>query len=189
MRGVVHKVAIKPGNNNTAMLRVGTVPLFAQPGDCRQRSLNKAIRHVRRMYSPANADATRTHLNSALAGPVIAKAVHPAALDMIAASGITPRRNACVIELLFTIPPNFAMEERAFFAWCLAFAIAHFGAQNIVSADVHRDEAQPHMHVLIMPILGGKIRGAYWIGSLLNRDTGGKKFKGYEIQTAFARVS
>lgn len=185
-RELLHGVAIKHRNNSTAVLRAGTVPLRAKPG--KRRSLNSAIRHNRRMYSPANADATRTHLNSALAGPVMAKAVHPAALAMLTDSGITARKNACVLELLFTIPPNFAMEERAFFAWCLTFAIAHFGAQNIITADVHRDEAQPHMHVLIMPILGGKLRGTYLLGSLLNRAIDGRRFKGYEIQLEFARA-
>lgn len=45
------------------------------------------------------------------------------------------------------------------------WAAAKFGGlQNIVSADVHLDEAQDHLHILLVPLFDGKLRGSAALG-------------------------
>lgn len=47
-------------------------------------------------------------------------------------------------------------EEKRFFQESLNFFKNEFGENNIISATVHKDEATPHMHLNIMPILNNK---------------------------------
>ena len=152
--------------DNTIFLRVGTVPLFEHPDDPRKRSLEKAINHNRRLYQPDNADPARTRLNYALGGPLLGADVYPAALAMIAASGTTRRANASIIELLFSLAPDHGLDQNAYFERCHVWAAERFSEQNIISADVHLDQEQPHIHVLILPLLDGKLQPSAILGGL-----------------------
>lgn len=48
-------------------------------------------------------------------------------------------------------------QEVAFFQNSLNFIKERYGAGNIISAVIHRDEKTPHMHVNFMPIKNGKL--------------------------------
>lgn len=64
------------------------------------------------------------------------------------------------VELLFSLPPDTAINTQEYFERCVVWVERHFGAGNILSADVHRDEAAPHCHVLVLPLVDGQMRGA-----------------------------
>lgn len=45
-----------------------------------------------------------------------------------------------------------------------AAAIAEFGADRIISIELHTDETSPHAHVIFAPILDGKLNAKHWLG-------------------------
>lgn len=48
-------------------------------------------------------------------------------------------------------------QQREFFEECVNFIANKFGRENIISAIVHMDETNPHMHLNIVPIVNGKL--------------------------------
>lgn len=50
-----------------------------------------------------------------------------------------------------------AAEQRRFFEDSLAFIERKYGAENVISANVHMDEMTPHLHVNIVPVAGGRL--------------------------------
>ena len=51
-------------------------------------------------------------------------------------------------------------------------AVRFGGPENVLSADIHRDEAEPHMHILVLPLVDGRMRGSDLVG-------GPGKFRGH----------
>ena len=50
-------------------------------------------------------------------------------------------------------------QERAFFQKSYDFLSAQYGASNVVSAYVHMDESQPHLHFAFIPVVPDRRRG------------------------------
>ena len=50
-------------------------------------------------------------------------------------------------------------QERAFFQRSYDFLSAQYGASNVVSAYVHMDESQPHLHFAFIPVVPDRRRG------------------------------
>jgi hypothetical protein len=134
--------------------------------------ISKAAKHNRRAI-PAEVAASpsinpaRSHLNETLAGPDTADGVAALAKQMMKDAGVEPRKNAALgIELVFSLPPSHALDDRAFFADCTAWVGEYFGGvQNVISSDIHRDEAAPHCHVLVLPLVGGVLSASKLLGN------------------------
>ncbi|MDE7379923.1 MAG: plasmid recombination protein [Clostridia bacterium] len=47
--------------------------------------------------------------------------------------------------------------EKEFFKDCVKFFADRYGAENIISAVVHKDETTPHLHLNLVPITNGKL--------------------------------
>lgn len=47
--------------------------------------------------------------------------------------------------------------EKEFFTDCVKFFADRYGAENIISAVVHKDETTPHLHLNLVPITNGKL--------------------------------
>ena len=103
-------------------------------------------------------DPTRMRLNVVMHGPGDAADVAALAKARMQAAGVGKLRKDAVqaIELVFSLPHCTVMDKRHYFADCLAWAGARFGADNILSAVAHHDEAAPHMHVLLLPLVGNR---------------------------------
>lgn len=135
--------------------------------------LLKAARHNRRviqaeMGATGSIDPTRSALNETLQGPPSADDVARLAKDLMRDAGIGKLRKDAVmgLELVFSLPPDHPGDYRAFFSDCAAWAESQFGgARNILSVDIHRDEAQPHCHVLVLPLKGRKLAGSEMAGN------------------------
>lgn len=146
--------------------------------------ISKAARHNRRVIqaelgASGPIDATRSHLNVTLMGPSTADEVAQLAKAKLMAAGITKaRKNAVMgVELVFSLPTDHPHDVIAYFTACAHWAGAEFGGlDNIISADIHRDEAQDHSHVLLVPLFEGRLRGS---------DAVGNKKKLSELQAKF----
>lgn len=111
--------------------------------------------------------AARSILNECLAGPSQPEQVAQRARSMMEASAAIPRRKDAVraIEFVVSLAPDHGIDDRALFVDAVAWLGARFGgADNILSADIHRDEAAPHLHVLLLPLIGGKMQGSDAMG-------------------------
>lgn len=113
-------------------------------------------------------DAARMGLNTCLHGPATPEEVQQLAQERMREAGITKLRERAVagLELLFSLPRDTAVHLEDFFPDCLRWAADNFGgAANLLSADVHHDEAAPHLHVLILPLVNGRMNGSDLFGN------------------------
>lgn len=131
-----------------------------------------AARHNKRIIqaelgAAGSIDPVRSHLNETLLGPLSAADVGQLAKGLMTAAGVVKLRKDAVmgLEIVFSLPPGHKLDDRRYFTACATWAGASFGgAQNVLSVDIHRDEAAPHCHVLLLPLIGGRMDGSNLIG-------------------------
>lgn len=95
--------------------------------------------------------------NSIMFGPSTAvevKAVAERLLGSVDTSKLK-KDHVQAIETVFSLPPHFDSETGQYFAKCLSWLSASMDLP-VLSAVVHRDEAAPHMHVLMLPVRDGR---------------------------------
>lgn len=116
----------------------------------------------------ASIDATRSHLNETLQGPPTTGGVAQLASRLMREACVGKLRKDAVmgIEIIFSLPKDSGLDDRRYFNDCAGWAALNFGGQqNILSVDIHRDEAAPHCHVLILPLVSGKMVGSDMVGN------------------------
>lgn len=100
-------------------------------------------------------DQQRMRLNQVLIGGDTAAAVQAVALSLAESSGVdlaSLRRDHCqAIETVFSLPLTPPIEPIAYFRRCIEW-LKDVLPLSILSAVVHYDESNPHMHVLQLPI-------------------------------------
>ena len=111
-------------------------------------------------------DPSRTPLNCILRGPATAAGVASEARALMAAAGIATLRKDALrgLEIIFSLPAGATVDQRAFFDDALAWAEQWFSVP-ILSAIVHADEAAPHCHVILLPLVDGRMRGSELMGN------------------------
>jgi len=136
-----------------------------------------AARHNRRVIqaeigASGNIDPTRSHLNETLMGAATADGVGLAARDLLAAAGVGKLRKGTSqtsavsgIEIVFSLPPDHGLNDRAYFLDCCSWSTVWFEGSPILSADIHRDEAQTHCHVLLLPLVNNRMVGSDLVGN------------------------
>ena len=140
-----------------------------------------ALRHNKRdLPEKTHIDPSRSALNYCLhhVGDLnTPQAINIAVNVLLAQHDIKPRKNACMaIECIFSLPANrHPQNTRPFFESCFEW-IKTTMAGVVLSFDVHLDEAAPHAHALILPLLDGKLQGRNIMGSKANI---------YKLQNAF----
>lgn len=136
-----------------------------------------AARHNRRVIqaeigASASIEPTRSHLNETLMGAATADDVGQAARDLMAAAGVGKLRKGTSqtsavssLEIVFSLPPDHGLDDRAYFLECCSWSTVWFEGAPILSADIHRDEAQTHCHVLILPLVNNRMVGSDLVGN------------------------
>ncbi|KFX81376.1 hypothetical protein KR99_23660, partial [Ralstonia solanacearum] len=107
-----------------------------------------------------------------LFGPAVATDASAAVDSILRQANIERvRSNAVwVVEVLVSLPVAFRGKSTAFFKDALKW-VREFLGGVVFSAVIHRDEAQEHMHVLVVPILEGRLRGRDYIGDIARLQT------------------
>lgn len=133
--------------------------------------IKTAARHNKReiqaeMGATGSIDPTRSRLNYSLAGPAAAGDVGQLAKDLMTAAGVTKLRKDAVLalEFVFSLPPGHTIDDRAYFSDCATWAERYFGGV-VLAVDVHLDEAQDHCHLLLLPLIDGRMTGSDMLGN------------------------
>lgn len=163
--------------------------------------ITAAARHNRRviqaeMGATGAIDPTRSCLNETLAGPPAADDVGQLAKALMAAAGVVKLRKDAVLglEVVFSLPPGHGTDDRAYFTACAEWAGAAFDGAPVLSADIHRDEAAPHCHVLLLPLVNSRMDGSNLIGGkqkllMMQKDFHLKVAAKFGLSKAPARLS
>ena len=115
-------------------------------------------------------EATRSYLNYNLVGDCLPKDIADYAKAKMKKAGIDrPRSNAVLaVEIIFSLPVERHNEDtKPFFVDCCCWVRNNF-AGELLSFDVHLDEAAPHAHALILPLVNGKMQGSEMVGKRSN---------------------
>jgi len=121
---------------------------------------------LRELPLTPNIVAGKQALNYVLQGPNSAEAVQARYEAVLAKHGITKLRKDAVrlIEALVSLPVGVDDPSHEYFEVALKWLATEFGKANILSAVIHKDEAAQHMHVLIIPLIEERMRGADLMG-------------------------
>lgn len=144
-----------------------------------------------------NIDPRRSGLNECLTGPETPEAVALLARDRLQAAGLTKLRKDAVraLEFVVSLPPTHTINDRAFFVSCVEWVASRYGGySNILSADIHRDEAAPHLHVLLLPLIDGRMKGSDLLGgrallAQMHNDFHAQVANHYGLKRATARLT
>lgn len=111
-------------------------------------------------------DPSRTPMNRILRGAATAAGVASEARALMAASGIATLRKDALrgLEIIFSLPASTTVDQCAFFDDAMSWAEQWFSVP-ILSAIVHNDEAAPHCHVILLPLVDGRMRGSELMGN------------------------
>ena len=130
-----------------------------------------AARHNKRAIqaeqgADSHINSLRSRLNYSLLGEPAPEAISALARRRMDEAGIVKLRKDAVrcIEVLFSLPFASAIDQREYFERCTHWAGERFGHDNLLSSDVHLDEACPHCHVLILPLRDGRMVGSDMVG-------------------------
>ncbi|MFZ6730546.1 plasmid recombination protein [Undibacterium sp. Ji42W] len=111
-------------------------------------------------------DATRSKDNIVLRGgrtsAEVASAVNALMKGVIVSKWRTDTIGA--IELIFSLPSAAKINHRDYFSASVAWAEIFFSVP-IVSAVIHLDEDAPHCHVILVPIVNGRLCGSQVMGN------------------------
>lgn len=131
-----------------------------------------AARHNKRaiqaeLGAASHINPARSCLNITLIGPQTPKDVERLAKDRLSMSAGKTRKNAVLgVELVFSLPANHRLDVVEYFTNCAHWTGQQFGGMdNIISMDIHRDESQDHAHVLLVPLIDGRLKGSDAVGN------------------------
>jgi len=127
-------------------------------------SIGGSLSHTFRTRDTPNADPQRTHSNEVLIGGDSPDAVKATIAERLPEK----RRSDAVLAIEYFIgasPDAFNNQEGGdYFQDALKWLQDRHGAENVVSAVVHRDETSPHLTALVVPRDGDKLNAKKWLG-------------------------
>lgn len=111
-------------------------------------------------------DHTRIGLNQILVGADNAAGVAADAERLMQEAGVGNLRRDAVrgVEIIVSLPASSAIDRETFFSDSLAWVRSFFSVP-VLSAVVHLDEAAPHCHVLLLPLVNGRMAGSDLVGN------------------------
>lgn len=112
-------------------------------------------------------DPTKTRDNQILVGHDTSSKVK-LEYDAVIKSANLPcrvRKDAVLgIEAIFSLPSNHSINEEDFFSRCIQWCNEYFGV-FMLSAIVHKDEANPHCHIILIPLINSRLQGSRLYGN------------------------
>ncbi len=111
-------------------------------------------------------DPTRTKNNVILRGGDTTQSVHSTAQSLMQNVTVTKWRKDTIkaVELVFSLPSASRIDPQNYFEDSVKWAEKYFGVP-LLSAVIHLDEDAPHCHVILIPIVDGKLCGSKVMGN------------------------
>ena len=104
-----------------------------------------------------------SHRNKVLHGPTTPDAVEGLAQSLKMKYAIPKRKlrkdHVRALEFVISVRGDSGVDEMAYFKTSVGWLIKIFGKEMLLSAVVHYDEAEPHMHAFVLPIIDGQYMG------------------------------
>ena len=108
-------------------------------------------------HSNESIENERTHLNYNLASEQQSLSATAFLKERLSECRVLKRADVNVMcSWAVTLPKDFEGDERKFFQESYDFLCKRYGGENVVSAWVHMDENQPHLHFKFIPVTQGK---------------------------------
>lgn len=116
------------------------------------------------LETDSNINPSKTNLNYILHGQNNSLGVANEAQALMDDAKVGNLRKDAVrgLEILFSLSPQSTIEHNPFFIDCLAWSKQYFEIP-ILSAVVHLDESAPHCHIIMLPLIDGKMVGSSFI--------------------------
>jgi Plasmid recombination enzyme len=136
------------------------------------RKLENAGKHNLRLihteigiYKGGKIEPSKSHLNQVLEGPSTPKEIEDLARALVEERVTKKLRKDAVIavEIIFSPKAGFSKNLNLFFSDCLLWT-KDFYKLPILSAISHFDEQVPHLHVLMLPLVGNRMIGSSIVG-------------------------
>lgn len=110
-------------------------------------------------------DKSRTDSNIILRGPDTVAGVVAESARLLSDAELRPRQKAVLLlEALVTLPNDTGIDFRQYFESATQWLENDLGGV-VLSSVVHLDESSPHAHVLILPLINGRMIGSDTCGS------------------------
>lgn len=134
-----------------------------------------ALKHNKRTLQAehgtgSNIDFNRTPSNYALTGLDTPENIAKYARQLMFEAGIEKTRanGVMAVEIIFSLPINRHNQDTStFFTSCHDWVITSLDG-ILLSFDIHLDEAAPHAHAIILPLINGKMQGSGLVGGTGN---------------------
>ncbi len=136
-----------------------------------------AAKHNLREIPAKNCDQSLSHLNKILQGACSAADVANMAQTLMdnAKAKIKRKDQIRGLEIIVSLPPDTAIDQAEFWRDSLNYIKRKFPIP-ILSAAIHNDEAAPHLHVILLPLIDGCLNGSEFFGSTKYRIALGQDF-------------
>ena len=110
-------------------------------------------------------DPRRTPFNTILRGLETALQVAKLAQCLLDDAEIKPLKVNAVrgLEIIFSLPPTTQIDVPRYFGESTKWTEQYFNAP-VISSIIHLDEGAPHCHVIILPLVGGRMNGSDMMG-------------------------
>lgn len=111
-------------------------------------------------------DHTRIRLNQVIAGAATAAEIAASAERLMQDAHIGNLRRDAVrgVEIVISLPAVSNIDPTAYFADSLIWVRSFFNVP-VLSAVIHLDESAPHCHVLLLPLVNGRMAGSDLVGN------------------------
>ena len=118
--------------------------------------------------STSRINSKRSYLNTVLRGKSTAAEVVIENEQLMKKANVSVKRidNIRGVELIFSLPKQFSMDGNACFEDFALWVESYFPQSPIISAVTHWDESTPHIHVILLPLIDGKLQGHKLMGNL-----------------------
>ena len=130
-----------------------------------------AMHNLREIFSEIRSgvriDQTKTYRNQVFVGACSSTEIKGEYERLIEVAKLRTkiRKDAVMgIEVVISLPNDHCIDEALFFGNCTEWCKWYFGIP-VLSVVIHRDEANPHSHTLLVPLVEGRLRGSEVVGN------------------------
>jgi hypothetical protein len=137
-------------------------------------SLRRSMAHTYRDQATPNADPARLAHNQMVGAKTASDALGRYQARLGTVKGAVRKNAVYALEYLVTASPEWfdgkgIKEQNTYFNEALKWLKEQYGAENFISAVVHRDEKTPHLCAYFIPLKDNKLNAKHYVGGHRDR--------------------